>query len=154
EALRFGRNIVKPEFLAEQKPSSLESVAKMSIISAKGILDVDVAVEAFRSITIGRVTEALDELECRKMAGMAPEVAWNSIAVRLVAAAESYARHFVVKTFVQGVERAQLSAGGARILQSLCRLYAAFWIRENSGDFLRYSGFDRTDLLEVDRCVE
>jgi acyl-CoA oxidase len=71
--------------------------------------------------------------------GLASELAWNSVTVQLVEAAEAHCRAFMVERYVEALQTrmSHLSPELRTVMRQLCELYCVFWVLRCSGDFLQ-----------------
>ncbi|CAG0919316.1 unnamed protein product [Notodromas monacha] len=146
--LQVARGILKPSFKWSKPVTGslfIPAEKKVNLASVPGI---------FTTVARNRVEACQIELDQLQKSGLSTDAAWNSMGMRLIAAAESYGRQVVMDSFVAKLFTASVSPEILRVLKSLCRLLATSWIRRYSGEFITYGGLTAVDIQLIDECLE
>jgi len=94
-------------------------------------------IEAFDHATARVIEVAAVKINALVRGGQPLEVARNNAGVHLVKAAMLHSKSYVVKVFAETVARSDLHPDVARVLDTLCHLYAVTGILDHMGDFMQ-----------------
>nr|XP_027226501.1 peroxisomal acyl-coenzyme A oxidase 1-like [Penaeus vannamei] len=117
-----------------------ESVGYLSCnLDSAGLhtLTNEALVEAYKMSAQKMVEDTENRLQKLCDMGQNAHHAWNNCSVLLVKCAQAHIRYFVCEKFLERVTSSAVSEGLRSVMHQLCRLYLAYHITLNQGDFLR-----------------
>ncbi|XP_053381780.1 peroxisomal acyl-coenzyme A oxidase 1-like [Mercenaria mercenaria] len=103
-------------------------------------LNMSDMIEAYEHTAARLIKVAATRMQSLMKSGVSVEEARNMCGVPMVSAAKAHCEAYVVKLFSSVVNRNDLEPSVARVLQTLCKLYAVYGINERLGDFI-HDGF-------------
>lgn len=112
-------------------------------------------ISALQLIVAKKIELAAVHIDNRTKQGKAYEDAWNETSIELVAAAEMYARAFVVKKYADTVDQIEnLSDALKSVMIQLCHLYAVHTALKFVGDLLRFTSCQGKDVEQLQNWLE
>ncbi|XP_053381781.1 peroxisomal acyl-coenzyme A oxidase 1-like [Mercenaria mercenaria] len=100
-------------------------------------LNMSDLIEAYEHAAARLIKVAASRLQALVKGGLPIEEARNKCGVPLVTAAKAHCQSYVVKLFSGVVNRPDLDPPVARVLETLCKLYAVSGINERLGEFIQ-----------------
>ncbi|XP_053382345.1 peroxisomal acyl-coenzyme A oxidase 1-like isoform X2 [Mercenaria mercenaria] len=94
-------------------------------------------IEAYEHTAARLIKVAATRMQSMMKGGMSVEEARNKCAVPMVYAAKAHCQAYVVKMFNTVANRPSLDTSVARVLQTLCKLYAVYGINQRLGEFIQ-----------------
>ncbi|KAF4526156.1 hypothetical protein B566_EDAN008192 [Ephemera danica] len=114
--------------------------------------DLESIVQGFKQVAAAKVEQCGELLQRGTASGLAPEIAWNSVSVQLVEAAEAHCRAFLVERYVEALHTRmiELSPELRAVMQQLCKLYCVYWTLRKRGDFLQHTSMNINDVTALE----
>ncbi|XP_068626201.1 acyl-coenzyme A oxidase 1-like [Battus philenor] len=111
---------------------------------------------SFEAIAAGKISACNENIRRHMKSGMCFEDAWQLTTVRLVAAAVSHCRAMICRTYWSEIKRLTATSSNSVkiVMEQLASLYLIYWALEMSGDLLRYTNINETDLNRLQQRYE
>ncbi|XP_029456841.1 peroxisomal acyl-coenzyme A oxidase 2 isoform X2 [Rhinatrema bivittatum] len=155
--LQTARYLVKCLAQAQSGQSLPQSVAYLSSALSRtcqawdklDFLKTEIYLDVFKHRACRLIHSAAAKLQSLVQSGAEQYEAWNSTSMELLEASMAHCQYFVVKVFVDTVEKLNNDATIQRSLYHVCHLLALHWIRTNAGSFLHdgYISGNQMDMV-------